>query len=261
MNPLVELRGLSVGYGDSAVLSHLNLTVSAGESIALVGPNGSGKSTLLKSLVKTLKPLAGEVLIQGRALSTMSDTDAAIRIGFVPQSESVEFPFTVRQVVTMGRLARSQTLFDTQEDHEVATESMREADCLFLEDRSVQELSGGEYQRVLIARALAQLPVILILDEPTAHLDISHQILVAQIIQNFVSKGGAAIIAVHDLNLTQFVAGRGWLLSENSLILDAPIHQLLRSPLLELAYRAEFERMEGENGVMRLFPKFPGPPS
>lgn len=260
MNQLVlELKNLSVGYDDHPILTHLNLSINSGESIALIGPNGSGKSTLLKTLVKSLKPRTGEILIDGLSVSRLTDGAIAQRIGFVPQSESVEFAFSVRQVVTMGRLARSQTLFDTQEDYDVATKSMQDADCLYLADRSVLELSGGEYQRVLIARALAQTPSVLILDEPTSHLDISHQVAVAQIIQNFTAQGGVTITAVHDLNLAQFVARRGWLLSEGQLIYDGDIEDLLLSPKLEKTYGAEFERIRNASGILRIFPKFPIP--
>lgn len=250
----LECRGLACGYPDRPVLRDVELRIEAGEVLALLGPNGSGKSTLLATLAKSLRPTAGQVLVEGDDLADLSYVEAARRIGFVPQEEPVSFPFPVREVVALGRLARSSTLFDTDEDRRATDEAMRRADCLDLADRRITELSGGERQRVFVARALAQEAAVLLLDEPTSHLDVAHQLAVAAMVRAHAERGGTAIAAVHDLNLAVVMADRGLLLQDGRVVLDAPIEAVLASDALEAVYRTRFLRVEGPDGRLRVLP-------
>jgi iron complex transport system ATP-binding protein len=244
----VECANLCCGYHGRAVLRDINLTVERGEVVALLGPNGSGKSTFIKTLCRALQPLSGEVRLDEQSLGSFTDRALAQHIALVPQEESVVFPFTVCDVVMMGRLARSRTLRDTPEDHERARDAMSTADCLHLQDRVVTELSGGERQRVLLARALAQDSELLLLDEPTAHLDIRHQLEIASLLPKLASAGKALLVAVHDLNLAWLFAARVLLFDGSTIILDAPVQEAINNPVLDEVYGVEFRRVSMDDG-------------
>jgi len=239
---LVETEALTCGYADKKVLNGIDLKVAPGEKVVLLGPNGSGKSTLLRTLSGLIKPLSGEVRIGGAPLGRLSVSEIARRVAVVPQEETPRFSFTVREIVTMGRLARSNGLFDTPEDREIATKAMETADCISLAERPVVELSGGERQRVLIARALAQETTLLLLDEPTSHLDPGHQLATIEIVSSLAGKGIATVAAVHDLNLAGSLADRAILLEDGKIGMDAPVEEVLNSPILDRVYGVKFGR-------------------
>jgi len=215
----------------------------------------SGKSTLLKAICKGVALQSGELTLEGREISKMSHREVARIVAFVPQEESFKFDFLVREVVTMGRLPISDSLWDTREDVEAATEAMREADCLHLEGRSVMELSGGEKQRVLIARALAQGSQVMLFDEPTSHLDVEHQIAVSELIKRLSVQGRAIVTAIHDLNLAPLIADRAVLLKDGQIGLDAPMTEALESAMLDQVYNVRFIRSQLENGRMVVLPE------
>jgi iron complex transport system ATP-binding protein len=249
----IECIDASCGYSNKPVLQALNLVVRPGECVALLGPNGSGKSTLLKALSKTLPLTEGTIKVMGQEIDSLSYLDLARQVAFVPQEEVQHFPFKVRDVVTLGRLPQSPGLRDTPEDRLAATEAMETADCLELADRTITELSGGEKQRVLIARALAQDAPILLLDEPTAHLDISHQLAIAGIIGGLAAAGKTALVAAHDLNLASSFATRAILLTTGRVVLDAPIADVLDSKMLDDVYGTRFERVSLPSGRTVIF--------
>lgn len=251
---LLQCRELCCGYAGVGVLSEVTLAVRPGETLVLLGPNGSGKSTLLKSIAKTLAPISGELLLGGKPIQSLGHREVARRVAFVPQEELFKFEFTVRDVVTMGRLPISASLWDTPDDITAANDAMREADCLYLADRSVMELSGGEKQRVLIARALAQGAPLMVFDEPTAHLDIEHQLAVSQLVRALARLGRATIVALHDLNLAPLVGERAVLLHNGRIGMDAPMHEVLESALLDDAYNVRFDRTRLDTGRLALFP-------
>jgi iron complex transport system ATP-binding protein len=210
---------------------------------------------LLKAISKTVPAAAGQVLLSGQEIGTLSHRDVAKRMAFVPQEESFRFEFKVRDVVTLGRLPVSDSLWDTPEDAVAATEAMREADCLHLQDRSVMELSGGEKQRVLIARALAQGATLVLFDEPTSHLDIEHQLVVAQLVRDLAKQGRATIVAIHDLNLAPMVGERAVLLHEGRIGMDAPMREVLENRLLDDVYKVNFKRSMLDSGRLAIFPE------
>jgi iron complex transport system ATP-binding protein len=249
-DPMLQCRDLTCGYGGKPVVKNLSLTVRAGEVVALLGPNGSGKSTLLKAISKTLPILSGDVLVQGASIRTMDFNTVARRMAFVPQEEPATFPFKVRDVVTLGRLAHSSGLFDTAEDYEAATGAMIESDCIDLEDRPITELSGGEKQRVLIARALAQHAPLLLLDEPTAHLDVRHQLSIARTVRAAATGGTTVLAAIHDLNLASIFADRAILIANGEMVQEGGIVDVLSSVKLDEVYGVTFERIPSGSGCV-----------
>ncbi len=230
------------------------LELEPGSIYALLGPNGSGKSTLLKTLCRTIPTLGGTILFGAHALERLSERDLAKRVAYVPQEELPHFGFTVRQVVTMGRMPHNASLWDSAPDTEAATSAMRDADCLYLEDRPVTEISGGERQRAYIARALAQAAPILLLDEPTAHLDVAHQVTTVTLLKRLADQGYAVMAAVHDLNVASSFAKNAILLNEGRVSMLSPISDVLESGLLDEAYGIEFERLRDARGMLRVFP-------
>jgi iron complex transport system ATP-binding protein len=254
---LLECRDLSCGYRQRPVLTGVNLELWPGRVLALLGPNGSGKSTLLKTLSGTLPPLGGEALYGGAALSDLRPGDLAKRVAYVPQEESFAFAFLVREIVMMGRMPHSAGLADTALDHERVSWAMDLADCTHLAPRSVLELSGGERQRVLIARALAQDTRVLLLDEPTSHLDVGHQVEFAILIRRLSREGYTVIAAVHDLNLASTLADEAVLLREGTIGMTEKTEDVLSSTMLAEVYGVEFSTVRDENGALRVFAKAP----
>ena len=208
MPTCLTAKQILVRYGPDAppVLSEFSLEIRAGEFIGVIGPNGSGKSTLVRALSRTLRPSVGTVLIgEADLYADLKARDAAQQIGVVPQDTLVTLDFTVREVVRMGRaphLPRSPFAGETREDEQIVTASLVTAGVAEFADRAITTLSGGERQRVLFARALAQQPDVLLLDEPTAHLDLRHQSELLILAGDLARGAGKAVLAVlHDLNL------------------------------------------------------------
>ena len=250
----VECRNLECGFPGRTVLNGINLTIREGESVALLGVNGSGKSTLLRTLAKLLKPIHGSVEICGEDIANLSFAQLAKKVSSVPQEEAPTFPFLVREIVTMGRVAYGTGIFDTIEDRDLARRAMRIAECEELADRPVTQLSGGERQRVWIARAIAQDAPVLLMDEPTSHLDVSHQLATASLARRMAKEGKCVVSAVHDLNLVAAIADRALLLANGTLALDAPVNEVLASSGLDNSYGVKFERVSTRTGRLLLTP-------
>ena len=196
----ITIKSLTFGYNGSMILDNLNLVVEDSEVLGLVGPNGSGKTTLIKCMDKILKP-KGSILIDGRDIDTVSRTELAIRLGYVPQSSSTPLATTVFDTVLMGRRPHiSWRVSDSDLDKVADILGLLHLEYLAMRDFS--QLSGGQKQKVLIARALAQEPEVLLLDEPTSSLDMKHQLEVMETISSLVKeKKISAVMALHDLNL------------------------------------------------------------
>ena len=235
--PAVEARHLSYGYRDALVLKDLSFAVRRGEFFILIGPNGSGKTTLMKTMAGILKATGGLKLL-GRPVAGFSRKALARHVAFVPQQLPMDFPFSVREVVLMGRAPHLGILgFETRADVAVADRVMAITDIPHLADRRLNCLSGGELQRVFIAKALCQEPDIILLDEPTAFLDLAHQIQVMDLLENLKQEKGITIIMVcHDLNLAAMYGDRLLLMRDgNALSLGTP-NEVLTFPVLEAAY-------------------------
>lgn len=234
---------LACGYPERPVLRDIAITFAKGTATAILGPNGSGKSTLLKTLTGELAPLSGKVLLVQGDLATLSVRQIATLLSVVPQQEHIPFRFTAREVVTMGRYAQSAGILDTAEDRTAAEEAMRYTDCLHLAERPITELSGGERQRVLLARALAQDTDIVVLDEPTTHLDITHQLDLCRIVREMVRDGKTVIAAMHDLNLVGQFASKAALLGDGGVVALDETEVVLNSPRLDEVYGVAFRRI------------------
>jgi len=221
---VAELTGISAGYrGRDArrhVLDGVELRVGAGELLAILGPNGSGKTTLLRVLAGTLRATSGAVELFGRPIERWSRAEIARRVAVLPQSLELPAGFNVAEVVAMGRIPHARSAFGSGPDDEQAVESaLRDAGAMDLAQRSVIELSGGERQRVLVAMALAQEPGLLLLDEPTLHLDLAHQLALVRTLQRLRTARQVAVVAVlHDLNLAAAYADRCLLLHAGRLL-------------------------------------------
>lgn len=251
---MLSVRGGAVGRLGVRVLSEIDLTVQAGASFALLGPNGVGKSTLLLTLARSLPPIAGDWTLSFRSFGEWSARDFARQVAFVPQTELVPFPFTVVEYVAMGRLPHSQGLFESAEDRKIISETIARCDLRGFEHRPITELSGGERQRASLARALAQQPAVLLLDEPTSHLDPRHQGEIVRILRRYRSEGGATITAIHDLNLAASLAEFAILLGDAAPLRHGETRSVLAAAELEAAYEAEFDRV-WDGPHLRVFPR------
>jgi iron complex transport system ATP-binding protein len=240
--PALEARDLYFSYVEGApILAGLDLSVRAGMFLGVVGPNGAGKSTLLHLLTGAFRPDRGQVLLAGRPLREWRRRDVARRIGVVPQAESLTFPFRVDEVVLMGRTPYLTGLLSTETaaDHEAAARALDAVGVSHLAARRLDELSGGERQMVLVARALAQEPEILLLDEPTASLDLAHQQQIFRLLVKLNRERGLTVIAVtHDLNLAALFCAELAVLHEGRIRSQGSPAKILTAELLGSVYGA-----------------------
>lgn len=221
---MLQIESLTVGYGGAPVLKGLDLAVGRGELLVVVGPNGSGKSTLVRTLTRALTPTVGRILLGGRDLWRMRPRDVARQLAVVAQETAVGFEFTVEEVVALGRTPHLRPLRgETPRDRAAVAEAMRLTGTAPLAGRLITALSGGERQRVMVARALAQEPRLLVLDEPTAHLDIAHQVEVLDLVRRLNRTQGLTVLVIlHDLNLAALYADRVVMLKEGRCWADGP---------------------------------------
>lgn len=234
----LEAHDLTLGYRNAAVLRDLRLAVRPGRVLALAGPNGAGKTTLLRALARLLRPWQGAVLLDGRDVWQISERDTARRLGLVPQNEAMEWPLTVEQVVALGRAAhRGWFRPYAAADHAAVDAALAQTGLTPLRARLLNELSGGERQRVLIARALAQQPATILLDEPTAHLDLRYQAAVLGLARRLAHECGLAIVlSLHDLNLVALYADQVALIADGGLLAEGSPAEVLTSDYLQRAY-------------------------
>ena len=216
MSGELRSRNVSFSYGSRRVLDEITLAAAPGTFTAIIGPNGSGKTTLLKNLLRLLEPESGIIMLGEKEIHRLSRREFARRAGSVPQNPALDYEYTVEQTVIMGRyphLTRFQQL--SSRDRDIALDAMRRADILHLKDQLITEISGGEAQRVIIARALTQEPGILALDEPTNHLDIHHQVAILGLLKGLCREKKIAVIAIlHDLNFSYSYADQVVLLED-----------------------------------------------
>lgn len=233
------IERLACGYGRDDVLSGLTLAIEAGTVLALLGPNGSGKTTLLRTLARLLRPRAGEVYLDGEPLWQRGRTWAHRRVAIAAQDDPGGSTLAVEEVVRLGRAAhRGWWRPMTADDRAVIDSALGRTDLVSLRDRPIAELSAGEWQRVLLARALAQEPLALLLDEPTAHLDLNYQIEILELVEGLARDGGLAVVlSLHDVNQAAIWADRIALLAEGRLLAVGSPGDVLTPELLGRAYR------------------------
>ncbi len=229
MGDILEIQGLCAGYGHKDILKDITFRASRGQFISLLGPNGSGKTTLFLALLGILKISSGNIFLNGQPLSSMSPKQMAKIVSFIPQVSSPVKGFTVEELVSMGRHPYGE---DSSKDRRAIEEAIKKMDLSRFRDKDISRISGGEYQRVLIARALAQGTDIMLLDEPTAHLDIKYQIEIAQMLKAFA--GEKLIIgAFHDINLVKNYADRVIMLRSGTVVADGSVPQILTPELIQ----------------------------
>lgn len=252
----IEGRGLTIGYPDRTVGRGLDVALSTGEVLALLGPNGGGKTTLLKTLLGLLKPKAGEVRLGDKPLDNYSIRERARVAAYVPQVHISTFAFTVETVVLMGRTAHG-SLFTrpSGQDRAVAHAALERFGIAALASRPYTMISGGERQLVLLARALAQEPQFIVLDEPTASLDFGNQGKVMREIRALAKSGHGVLFTTHDPNHALRAADRAYLLREGTRIADGPVATVLNREQLEALYRATVERLtDRASGAVAFLP-------
>jgi iron complex transport system ATP-binding protein len=220
--PIIELRGVSAGYGSRTVLRDIDLDLSAGEWLGVVGPNGAGKSTLIRLLTGSLAPTAGSVRLAGRPLAELHRLAIARRIAVVPQPASLPFSVTVEAVVALGRLPHEDRLRGLRPaDSSAVTSAIDRVGLGRLMGRDVRELSLGERQLVLLAVAIAQAAPVVVLDEPTVHLDIRHQFEVMDLLEDLRARDGRTIVTVlHDLHLVARRVPRVAVVADGGIVAD-----------------------------------------
>ena len=235
---MIKVNSVSFRYRENWVLRDLSFQVDKGEFIGVIGPNGSGKTTLLKLLYRLLSPQSGEVLLDGRPLREMARADIARKIAVVAQETQLLFPFRVMEVVLTGRSPYlGHMMFESQHDLDIARKAMAWTDVLPFSERPVDELSGGERKRVFIARALAQEPDIILLDEPTASLDIHHQIDFLDLILTLNRERRLTIVmASHDMNLASEFCHRLILLRQGKIFKIGTPEEVITRENIETVY-------------------------
>ncbi len=241
---MLAAQGLAIGYPGRRVGAGFELTLAAGEVLALLGPNGGGKTTLLKTLLGLIPPQAGEVWLAGRPLARIPLRERALQLAYVPQAAAPGFGLRVREVVLLGRTAHGGLLAaPTARDRAVVAESLARLGIAQLAERPVDQLSGGERQLVLVARALAQEPRAVLLDEPTASLDFGNQGRVLREIRRLADAGLAVLFTTHDPNHALRHADGVLLVRDGRTLAQGPADALLRSEVLQALYGTPVEEL------------------
>jgi iron complex transport system ATP-binding protein len=226
----LEIEQVAVELSSRRIVEEVSLSVEQGEVVGLIGPNGSGKSTLLRAVYRMLRPAAGVVKLSGDDVWQLSARESARRTGVVVQEMPSDFEFTVAEVVQMGRTPHKGILAqDTQEDAQIVAAALQRVNMIAFAERQFSTLSGGEKQRVLVARALAQQPKFLVLDEPTNHLDIHYQLEILELVR---SLGITTLVTLHDLNLAAAYCQRLYLLRAGRIVAAGVPEQVLTPELL-----------------------------
>jgi iron complex transport system ATP-binding protein len=235
---MIETRDLSCRLGERLVLERISLSAQPGEVLALIGPNSAGKTTLLRALTRLLRPSGGVVLLEGQVARQLRPRELARRLALAQQGSAENWPLTVEQAVALGRAPHSGWLLPLGAADRAAVEAaLRQAGVAQLRERRLDQLSGGEQRRVIIARALAQEPRILLLDEPTAALDLKYQVAILQLARQMAHDDGlAVVVTLHDLNQAALIADRVALLAAGQLLAVGAVEAVLTPALLEMAY-------------------------
>jgi len=240
---MLTVEGLSVSNGEKAVLQQVGFYLAAGQVLAVIGPNGAGKSSLIRALSGVLPVRGGAVRLDGRDLRQYSEVERARRIAVVPQAVNLPAAFTVWETVLLGRTPHLNWLGQlTAKDEDIARWALERTDTQALAGRPVNQLSGGEQQRVLLARALAQSAPVMLLDEPTAHLDLQYQLSLLELVRELAHQEKLAVlVALHDLNLVSRYADKVALLAEGKLCALGRPGEVLQADVLTRAYRVPLQ--------------------
>ena len=230
----IDAVNLSVSVPKRRIVEGANIHVDEGEFVGLLGPNGSGKSTLLKTVYRTMKKESGTVMIDNRDVDSLSLKESALMLSVVTQHNYFNFDFKVEEVVMMGRTPHKRSMeMDNDEDRRIVRDALEKVNMYEMRDRSFSSLSGGEQQRIILARALAQETPCLILDEPTNHLDVKYQLEVLDIVKEL---GCTTLCALHDLNLAAEYCDRIYILLDGRVVAEGPPEDIITESLIERVY-------------------------
>ncbi len=257
-DPALAFEKIGVRFGDREILHSVSLELARGEMLALAGPNGSGKTTLLRVASRVLTASTGRMRVAGRSASDFSRRELARELAVVPQDAPIAFPFRAGEMVLMGRSPHLGPLgFETAEDVKIAREAMARLGIEALAERSILELSGGERKLVLVARALAQDARILLLDEPTANLDLRHGVIVLDRVREFVRSGRSALVVSHDLTLAARSCDRIALLARGRLVATGTPTEVLTRENLRATFGIDTELLTASDGAPVVVPRAP----
>ncbi|MBN2879650.1 MAG: heme ABC transporter ATP-binding protein [Clostridia bacterium] len=236
---IIDVKNITYSYGGNTnAIDNISLAVEKGEIVTIIGPNGSGKSTILKCISGYLKPQIGEISVNNKSIREYSAKEIAQTMALMQQHFSLDYDFTVMQIVLMGRnphIKRMQG--ETQQDYDIANDSLKKAGIFHLKNRSITSLSGGEWQRMILARALCQQSAIMLLDEPVSGLDIKHQINLMSITAKLSRENNISVVCVlHDLNLANNYSDRIILLKEGRIYKSGTPAEMMTKENLEYVY-------------------------
>ena len=257
---VLEAVDLGFSYGRAEVLRQVSLSAAPGEIVGLIGPNGSGKSSLIRILSGVLSGYAGSARVGGREVRDLDRRTLARSLAVVPQEPSFAFPFTALEIVLLGRHPHLQGLaFESERDLALAKDALARCGVLALADRPIHELSSGERQRVVFAKALAQEPRALLLDEPASFLDIRHQVELYDLLRDLVrARGVAALTVLHDLNLAAEYCDRAFLLADGRIEASGPTALTLTAENLTRVFRTEVHVAENPRTGRAIVVPLPG---
>lgn len=243
----IKAENINITLEKNNILKDINIEVDNKEVVGIIGPNGSGKSTLLKCIYRVLKPNDGAILLDNVDIKDMSVKESSKRLAVLSQHNNYNFDFTVKDIVLMGRSPHKKFMErDNKEDYDIVNEALKKVDMFEFKDRSFQSLSGGEQQRVILARALAQQPQCLILDEPTNHLDIKYQLQLMRIVKGL---GIEVIAAIHDLNIAAMYCDKIYVLKDGEIIKNGKPKDVLTQELIKDVYEVDAEVILNEERV------------
>jgi len=255
MATIINCSNLGFSYNGTDVLNGINLSIDPGKMVGILGANGAGKSTLLKILCGVLKPKTGEALFKNKALSKMDRREIAKGIAYIPQDPMFAFPFTVNEVVLLGRapyIGRFE--FEREQDKEVAKRAMETVGIIHLKDRLISEVSAGERQLTSIARGLVQEPELMILDEPATYLDVKHRTEIMNILRELKEEKGISVLAAtHDIFSSLFYFDEIMILKDGNVLAQGKADQIINNETLSTAYGIEVI-VRKENGRIFVFP-------
>lgn len=234
----LQIKDLEFGYGKGLVIKGIDFNVEKGKFISIIGPNGSGKSTLLKTLNNIYNPSKGNIVLEDKDIKTYKKRDLAKKIALVPQDTNIDYDFTVEDIVMMGRHPyKNRFEKENSNDYKIVEESLKMTNTLKLRKRPITEISGGERQRVIIAKALAQNPSTILLDEPTSNLDINHQIDILSLLRFLNNKKNTTVILViHDINLAARYSDEIILLHDGKILGKGKPEEVITRDNIEMAY-------------------------
>ena len=233
----IKTENVNVVLEDNNILKDINIEVDNKEVVGIIGPNGSGKSTLLKCIYRVLKPSNGIVKFDYADIQNISVKESSKKLAVLSQHNNYNFDFTVKEIVLMGRSPHKKFMErDNKEDYDIVNDALKKVDMMNFKDRNFQSLSGGEQQRVILARALAQQPKCLILDEPTNHLDIKYQLQLMRIVKSLNIE---VIAAIHDLNIATMYCDKIYVLKDGKIVQYGTPKEILTPQLIKNVYEVD----------------------